>query len=127
MGKYDPTVYTWSEMPEQIVNAGAKRKTVDCIGCTLAMNYQDPGEPSKEHDHPHTQISYVIEGEGESICNGVRRKVNAGSLVVIPPNLPHCFQVTGEKTALILDIFAPERQEHVAAYQKVLDEKGIKL
>jgi quercetin dioxygenase-like cupin family protein len=66
------------------------------------------------HQHPHEQISYVVEGRVNFVMGeGQGRTVElleAGDMAVVPPNAPHTVEVLSE-SARVLDCFYPIRQD----------------
>jgi quercetin dioxygenase-like cupin family protein len=66
--------------------------------------------PDPPHQHPHEQITYVVEGEviffiGEESCRLV-----PGDMVAVPPDAPHRVQLL-TPTARLIDAFTPLRQD----------------
>ena len=69
----------------------------------------EKGAVGAMHTHPHTQISYVLEGSFEATIDGETKIINKGDTYVTAPNAPHGV-VCLEKGAL-LDIFTPMRAD----------------
>jgi quercetin dioxygenase-like cupin family protein len=68
------------------------------------------GSMSPEHHHIHEQITYVLEGELEMIIGGEKMLFTAGTVHVIPSNVPHsAIALTDCK---IMDSFAPVRDDY---------------
>ena len=63
------------------------------------------------HTHPHTQISYVLEGKFEATIDGETMIITKGDTYVTPPNAPH--GVTCLEAGALLDIFTPMRKDFV--------------
>ena len=49
------------------------------------------------HSHDWEHEVYVLEGEGEVVCDNEKRKLSAGCVVFIPPKAMHQFRNMGEK------------------------------
>jgi len=64
-----------------------------------------PGIPTAPHSHPHEQVGYLIEGRGVLSSGGESVEIEAGTSFLIPPNESHNFNATGEKPAIIIDVF----------------------
>ena len=64
------------------------------------------------HQHPHTQIAYVIKGRFEFDLEGEKSIITAGDSVYIPGNAEHGLKCLEEGE--ILDIFTPERKDFLA-------------
>ena len=61
------------------------------------------------HTHPHSQISYVLEGEFEATINGETKIIRKGDTYYTAPNVPH--GVVCKERGILLDIFTPERED----------------
>jgi quercetin dioxygenase-like cupin family protein len=72
-----------------------------------------PGIPTPPHSHPHEQIGYLIEGKGVLFSGGETREIEAGTSFLIPPNESHNFNATGDKPAIIIDVFSPPRKDYL--------------
>jgi quercetin dioxygenase-like cupin family protein len=62
------------------------------------------------HQHPHEQVSYVLEGEFELTVNGVPHRLVPGQVFVIPSNMPHAGLAITD--CFILDVFTPVREDY---------------
>jgi len=67
-------------------------------------------EPDPPHNHPHEQVSYVVEGDLFVFINGEKTKLKKGDMFSVPSDLPHSIQLLSTKVVL-LDTFTPIRQE----------------
>ena len=108
----------WDQMVWEIVRQGIKRKIVHADGCTVTFNQAEPGHQLKPHSHPHEQIVYMIEGEGDWTIDDRVYHTGPGALLVIPPNAKHFIKNTGNKTCVELDIFVPKREDYVQSAKK---------
>jgi quercetin dioxygenase-like cupin family protein len=61
------------------------------------------------HSHPHTQLTYVLEGEFEFEIGGVKNTVRKGDTLFKLPNVVHGCVCT--KKGILLDTFTPYRQD----------------
>lgn len=73
----------------------------------------EPGVPTPPHSHPHEQIGYLMEGRGVLFSGGQSVEIEAGTSFLIPPHESHNFNATGEKPAILLDIFSPPREDYL--------------
>jgi quercetin dioxygenase-like cupin family protein len=71
-----------------------------------------PGHEPKPHQHAYEQIVYILDGEMDFHVGEEIRRVKAGELIVIPPNVMHHGLVVGDKPAFNLDVFTPRRPEY---------------
>ena len=70
-----------------------------------------PGTEFPMHSHPAEQILVILEGSEEHVVDGETFHIEAGDVVVHPPNVEHGgVTKTGFKG---IDIFAPPRESHV--------------
>jgi quercetin dioxygenase-like cupin family protein len=69
------------------------------------------GSDLSQHQHPHEQITYVLEGQLDMIIGGTHCSLTAGMYYVIPSNTPHgAIAVTDCK---IIDVFNPVREDYL--------------
>ena len=69
----------------------------------------ETGAVGAEHTHPHTQISYVLEGEFRYTVEGEAYLMKPGDSVCVESGAKHgtvCL-----KKGILLDVFAPARQD----------------
>ena len=69
----------------------------------------DKGAVGSMHTHPHTQISYVLEGKFEATIDGEVRIISKGDTYITPANAPH--GVVCLEEGALLDIFTPMRKD----------------
>lgn len=67
-------------------------------------------EPDPFHNHPHEQITYVVEGRINFVMGDEQFELGAGDMVTIPPNIPHAIQPLTAKVRLV-DAFNPLRED----------------
>jgi quercetin dioxygenase-like cupin family protein len=85
-------------------------KMVHGDSSTLAFWDVSKGSSVPEHKHVHEQITYIAEGEVEMTIGGGKYHLTAGSVHVIPSNVPHsALAITDCK---IIDSFAPARNDY---------------
>jgi quercetin dioxygenase-like cupin family protein len=88
-----------------------------------------PHTTSTIHSHPEEQWGYLLDGECVRIQDGEEVHMQKGDFWHTPPNTPHGVR-TGERGALIMDIFSPPRKaytkpgEGLAATEHKEDFKG---
>jgi quercetin dioxygenase-like cupin family protein len=81
--------------------------------CWIAM---EPGAVVAEHNHANEQLGVVVEGSVTLTCGDDTRTVAHGEGYVIPSDLPH-HAVAGENGALLVETFAPVREDYVRAWR----------
>ena len=84
-------------------------------GETMTLSFVDikKGSVLKEHQHPHEQITYILEGELEMIIGGERMLLTPGMVHVIPGNVPH--SAYAHTDVKVLDAFHPVREDYVVS------------
>jgi unsaturated pyranuronate lyase len=81
-------------------------------GAKLTFGYVEikAGSRLPEHQHPHEQITFVIDGQLDMIIGGKPYSLTAGMYYVIASNVPHsAFAATECK---IIDAFSPVREDY---------------
>lgn len=71
-------------------------------------------EPDVPHQHPHEQVSYVVEGRLLFFLDGVPHEMSAGDMMTVPPNVPHGVQLLTAH-ARIVDAFNPVREDFLTS------------
>ncbi len=67
------------------------------------------GSASARHSHPQEQAAMLLEGEFELTIEGEPIRFGPGSLIVIPPDVPHSgLAITDCK---LMDVFTPVRED----------------
>ena len=66
---------------------------------------------SKMHAHSYEQIVFIYQGECEFYCDDVPYHLDAGCLMVIPPDAVHAIAPSGNVPYMDMDIFYPKRTE----------------
>jgi quercetin dioxygenase-like cupin family protein len=77
----------------------------------LSVVELDPWSQSPVHSHPNEQWGVCLEGEWIRIQDHQEHPVKAGDFWETPPNVPHGGRTLSHR-CLILDIFAPPREEY---------------
>ncbi len=70
-----------------------------------------PGAAGSLHSHPEEQWGVVLKGGGVRLQDGVEHAVSAGDFWRTPGGVEHGF-TAGPEGAVILDVFAPPRDEY---------------
>ena len=106
-----PTVTDWKEIPNEAVSdpnltthAGTMRQTWVGDKVVLTRVVVKPNSRGKPHYHPAEQVSMIVRGGVRVYMNGTERIALAGSIVHIPGNTVHMFEILGEE-AEILDVY----------------------
>jgi len=63
-----------------------------------------------QHQHPHEQITYVIEGRLDMTIGGKLCSLTAGMFEIIPSNTPH--GAAAVMDCKLIDTFSPTREDY---------------
>lgn len=92
------------------INDEIDRKMVCGSNAMLLEHRVKKGFRSEVNEtHVNEQITYVLEGKLQVETGGDVMILEAGDLILIPPNQPHTLTVLED--IVILDIFSPIRKE----------------
>jgi quercetin dioxygenase-like cupin family protein len=100
-------------LPSEPFRGGATYQIVvgDDSGSTpirLGIQTSPPGYRTAVHSHPYLETITVLEGEGEAWIedgDGIVR-IGPGMTLVLPANVRHWFQATGNRPLVILGVHA---------------------
>lgn len=79
-------------------------------GQTIGYIRIKKGAVLPEHSHPHEQITLILEGEFEMTIGGEKYLFTAGSVHVIPSNVPH--SAVALTDCIAIDVFNPVREDY---------------
>ncbi len=96
------------------IRAGVERR----VACTdhlmlVILDFTDgpQTQPDPPHQHPHEQVSYVVEGEILFFLDGEPPvHLAPGDGYTVPPDIPHCIQLLTPRVRLV-DAFTPLRKD----------------
>lgn len=88
------------------------------LGENVLVNFvrYEPGTVVPRHAHEEEQVTFVLEGEFEFECDGETRTLRRGSVVHIPPGVPHAAR-TLDTSCFQVDVFSPPRRVLVDALE----------
>src|SRR5262245_30834739 len=69
----------------------------------------DAGSHLPEHQHPHEQITYVLQGRLRFVIGGVTREFGPGDTAYMAGGVPHAVDTLED--ALVTDTFSPPRED----------------
>jgi quercetin dioxygenase-like cupin family protein len=93
---------------------GVVARAIDGERLTLAVVELDPLSIVAEHSHENEQLGMVISGSVFFRVGEETRELGPGETWRIPPNIPHEVH-TGPAGAVLIDVFAPTRDDWHAA------------
>jgi quercetin dioxygenase-like cupin family protein len=95
--------------PQDIWNGVAVR-AIHGERITLGVVELDPGSIVPEHRHENEQLGMVLSGSVSFRVGEEARELGPGGTWRIPANVPHEV-VTGPDGAVVIDVFAPTRDD----------------
>ena len=101
-------------VPPQLLFEGYLARAVHGEQLTLAVVEIAPGAELPEHRHVNEQFGMVIEGSVVFRVGDETRTVEPGGIWRIPSDTPHS-ATGGEAGAVVVDVFAPSRDDWAAA------------
>ena len=99
-----------SDMKERALVPGFRARFAHGEQITVGQVRIEAGAALPQHAHPHEQISTLVKGQFEFTLGGETMLLKAGSVVVIPPNVPHSARALTE--CLVIDAFHPVREDY---------------
>jgi quercetin dioxygenase-like cupin family protein len=110
------TIYKYAEMDVAKPMPDVLRRQVytENVMVTVVDFVNGPSPVAPPHQHPHEQITYIAEGRvnfivGEGDAQTIDL-VEAGDLIVVPPDAPHTVEVLSEAARLV-DSYYPVRED----------------
>jgi quercetin dioxygenase-like cupin family protein len=98
------------DLPVRQIWQSAAVRTVDGERLTMGVVELDANALVPEHRHDHEQLGMVLHGSLEFRVGDQKRELGPGGTWKIPSNVPHEVKV-GSEGAVVLDVFAPVRQD----------------
>jgi quercetin dioxygenase-like cupin family protein len=86
-----------------------RRRAIHGEKMTLARIRLRKGATVQEHRHSHEQMSMVQQGRLRFVVAGEEAMLQAGDMLLIPPDAPHSVEVLED--CLVVDLFSPARED----------------
>jgi unsaturated pyranuronate lyase len=99
-----------ADLPLRQIWQSVAVRTIDGERLTMGVVELDANALVPEHRHDHEQLGMVLHGSLEFRVGDERRELGPGGTWKIPSNVPHEVKV-GPEGAVVLDVFAPVRQD----------------
>ena len=111
-------LYQFDDMVWEPVSEGVKRKVVAGDGVTVAYYIMMPGSAALIHHHSHSQLVFLMNGEGIVTMGDTSQPMQGPSVCHFPSNLPHSLTINEESApAYVYDVFTPRRTEYEESYK----------
>jgi quercetin dioxygenase-like cupin family protein len=104
-----PVLFGLDAQPFEQMSPLISRQYLNSSGATFCKWTMRKGALVPLHHHANEQITWITEGRAEVFSQGQRYVMTAGTLLIIPPNVPHEFLFTED--TIDIDIFTPQRQD----------------
>lgn len=102
----------WSDIPDEAVRPGVRRRGFGTSDVLLVLNECAPGMQVRPHSHEFDQIAMISAGCALYHVGGVANEVRPGSILLIPAGVEHYIEPTGEEPVSNIDVFAPARADY---------------
>ena len=102
--------YDLSQIQPKVVFPGLEFRLIHTDKMTLSYVSIQEGAVIPEHSHYHEQVVNMREGKLELTVDGTTHQLEAGSILVIPPNAPHSGKAI--TACEVLDVFSPPREDY---------------
>lgn len=113
MKEQSPAFITADPSTIEQVDDGIKRQFLGYGPELMAVKvWFEEGAEGYQHDHPHTQVSYVESGEFEATIDGETKTLRAGDSFYVAPHKSH--GAVCKKAGVLIDIFSPVREDFLA-------------
>lgn len=105
------TFFDVHHLPATAAAPGITRRAVYLDRVMLTFFDFEPGAVIPEHQHPHEQITLLLEGEMEFTLDGQTCTLRPGEGVTIPSNVRHGARILEQPTRAV-DAWHPVREEY---------------
>jgi quercetin dioxygenase-like cupin family protein len=90
---------------------GIYRRTLSYSDKAMIVHFTiEQGAAVPVHDHPHDQITFVVEGELEFTVAGEKFTLRAGDSILSPGGVGHGAKAV--QRTIVTDTFAPPREDY---------------
>lgn len=104
-----PSLYELDAQPVEQISPLIKRQFLSGAMSTIVKWTVKKGAVFPLHHHANEQITWIMQGRCEVFSQNRKYIMTAGTVLVIPPNVPHEFVCTED--TIDVDFFSPQRQD----------------
>jgi quercetin dioxygenase-like cupin family protein len=104
-----PMLYELDQQPVEQISPLVQRQYLSGVDSTFVKWTVKAGGVFPLHHHLNEQITWIVKGRCDVFSQGKHFEMTAGTILVIPPNIPHEF-ICPEDT-IDVDFFSPARQD----------------
>jgi len=105
------TTANWEKISRFQARSGVTRRVFSGNNSMMVLNELMSSAKPALHQHPHEQLTYIVEGTCRFVIGDEVVDMAEGDLILIPPNVPHSLEVTSDNPVLNLDVFSPIRED----------------
>jgi unsaturated pyranuronate lyase len=109
---FEPAFYQVDAIKEVTLLEGISARFVTGSRIMFSFVRLAPGAVMPDHNHPHEQLGYVVDGSLVLNLAGDERTLQPGDAYAIPGGVTHR-AVGGPNGCLVLDAFNPPREEYL--------------
>jgi quercetin dioxygenase-like cupin family protein len=104
-----PLMYALDAQPKEQISSLVQRQYLSGAQSTFVKWTVKGGGVFPLHHHSNEQITWIVSGRCDVFSQGRRFVMTAGTILIIPPNVPHEFHCPED--TIDIDFFAPGRQD----------------
>lgn len=116
-----PALYELDRQPIEQISPLVQRQYLSGAQSTFVKWTVKAGGVFPLHHHANEQITWIVSGSCEVFSQGRKFTMAAGTILVIPPNVPHEFRCPVD--TIDIDFFAPGRQDWADGVPSVAAKK----
>ncbi len=110
--RMESRVVRYTDVTVQELGGGVTRRVLAYLPQEMMVEVRfAPGAKGDAHTHPHTQCTYVVEGEFVFTVEGREVTVRPGDTLAFAPDEVHGCVCPGG--GVLIDVFAPMREDFV--------------
>jgi quercetin dioxygenase-like cupin family protein len=102
-------LYDLDAQPIEQVNPLVQRQFLSGAQSTITKWTVKKGGVFPLHRHANEQVTWITKGRCETYSQGKKYILTAGSVLIIPPNVPH--ELVCTEDSIDIDFFSPQRQD----------------
>jgi len=121
---FEPAFYQIDAIKEVSLLEGISARFVTGSRIMFSFVRLAPGAVMPDHNHPHEQLGYVLEGTMVLNLAGDERILQPGDAYAIPGGVTHR-AVGGPNGCLVLDAFNPPREEYLARARQAAEAEQV--
>ena len=114
---FEPAFYHVNSINEVTLVEGISARFVTGSRIMFSFVRLAPGAVMPDHNHPHEQLGYVVEGSMVLTLDKEERELHPGDAYTIPGGVTHR-AVGGPSGCLVLDVFSPLREDYLEHARK---------